>query len=89
MPTRKTADGALWIRRGEGRGGCYMPYAPERAEKEALKLYKRELRCSHQEAIEAYCRDWTASGIGKSLPFAQKVNGAGRVLNLKPSTDNQ
>ena len=68
---------------------CYMTYTTERAEKEALKLYKRELRCSHQEAIEAYCRDWTASGIGKSLPFAQKVNGAGRVLNLKPSTDNQ
>ena len=61
-----------------------MTYTTERAEKEALKLYKRELRCSHQEAIEAYCRDWDASGIGKSLPFAQKVNEAGRVLNLKP-----
>ena len=36
-----------------------------------------------QEAIEAYCRDWDASGISKSLTFAQKVNGAGRVLNLK------
>ena len=62
---------------------CYMTYTTERAEKEALKLYKRELRCSHQEAIEAYCRDWDASGISKSLTFAQKVNGAGRVLNLK------
>ena len=61
---------------------CYMTYTTERAEKEALKLYKRELRCSHQEAIEAYCRDWNASGIGKSLPFAQKVNEAGRILNL-------
>ena len=87
----------VFIRRGSTSGGygveepreCYMTYTTERAEKEALKLYKRELRCSHQEAIEAYCRDWTASGIGKSLPFAQKVNGAGRVLNLKPSTDNQ
>ena len=59
-----------------------MTYTTERAEKEALKLYKRELRCSHQEAIEAYCRDWNASGIGKSLPFAQKVNEAGRILNL-------
>ena len=87
----------VFIRRGTTSGvygveephECYMTYTTERAEKEALKLYKRELRCSHQEAIEAYCRDWTASGIGKSLPFAQKVNGAGRVLNLKPSTDNQ
>ena len=80
----------VFIRRGSTSGvygveephECYMTYTTERAEKEALKLYKRELRCSHQEAIEAYCRDWDASGIGKSLPFAQKVNEAGRVLNL-------
>ena len=62
---------------------CYMTYTTERAEKEALKLYKAELGCSHQKAIEAYCRDWNLSGIDKSLPFAQKVNQAGRVLNLK------
>ena len=81
----------VFIRRGTTSGvygveephECYMTYTTERAEKEALKLYKRELRCSHQEAIEAYCRDWDASGISKSLTFAQKVNGAGRVLNLK------
>ena len=80
----------VFIRRGTTSGvygveeprECYMTYTTERAEKEALKLYKRELRCSHQEAIEAYCRDWNASGIGKSLPFAQKVNEAGQVLNL-------
>ena len=63
---------------------CYMTYTTERAEKEALKLYKRELKCNHQQAIEAYCRDWDCSGISKSLPFAQKVNQAGHVLNLKP-----
>jgi conjugation system TraG family ATPase len=61
---------------------CYMTYTTERAEKEALKLYKRELKCNHQQAIEAYCRDWDASGISKSLAFAQKVNQAGRVLRL-------
>ena len=61
---------------------CYMTYTTERAEKEALKLYKRELRCSHQEAIEAYCRDWAKSGISKSLAFAQHVNHEGKVLNL-------
>ena len=85
----------VFIRRGTTSGvygveeprECYMTYTTERAEKEALKLYKRELRCSHQEAIEAYCRDWNESGIGKSLPFAQKVNEAGRVLNLKDTNN--
>ena len=80
----------VFIRRGSTSGvygveephACYMTYTTERAEKEALKLYKRELKCSHQEAIERYCRDWDASGIGKSLAFAQKVNEAGKVLNL-------
>jgi len=62
---------------------CYMTYTTERAEKEALKLYKQELQCSHQQAIEAYCRDWDASGIAKSLEFAKKVNETGHVLNLK------
>ncbi len=82
----------VFIRRGTTSGvygveephECYMTNTTERAEKEALKLYKKELRCSHQEAIEAYCRDWDASGIGKALPFAQKVNETGRVLNLRP-----
>jgi hypothetical protein len=80
----------IFIRRGlvsdvygvEEPHECYMTYTTERAEKEAIKLYKAELGCSHQEAIEAYCRDWDASGISKSLAFAQKVNKAGRVLNL-------
>lgn len=61
---------------------CYMAYTTERAEKDALDLYQRELRCTVQQAIQAYCRDWNNSGIAKSLPFAQKVNKAGRVLNL-------
>ena len=80
----------VFIRRGQNAAvfgveephECYMTYTTERAEKEALKLYKRELKCSHQQAIEAYCRDWDRSGISKSLPFAQKVNQAGHVLNL-------
>jgi GTPase SAR1 family protein len=61
---------------------CYMTYTTERAEKEALKLYKRQLGCNHQQAIEAYCRDWKKSKISKSLEFAQMVNKAGKVLNL-------
>lgn len=80
----------VFIRRGQNAAvfgveephECYMTYTTERAEKEALKLYKKELKCSHQQAIEAYCRDWDRSGISKSLPFAQKVNQTGHVLNL-------
>ena len=72
----------VFIRRGQNAAvfgveephECYMTYTTERAEKEALKLYKRELRCSHQQAIEAYCRDWDRSG-----------NQAGHVLNLQPT----
>ena len=88
----------VFIRRGTTSGvygveephECYMTYTTERAEKEALKLYKTELQCSHKEAIELYCADWEASGIGKSLPFAQKVNAAGKVLNLhQPKTKQQ
>ena len=91
----------VFIRRGTTSGvygveeprECYMTYTTERAEKDALKLYKAELGCSHQEAIKAYCRDWNLSGIDKSLPFAQKVNKAGHVLNLsgkgKPDTSGR
>ncbi len=80
----------VFIRRGTTSGvygveephECYMTYTTERAEKEALKLYKAQLQCNHQQAIEAYCKDWDASGIEKSLSFAQKVNQTGKVLNL-------
>lgn len=80
----------VFIRRGTTSGvfgveeprECYMTYTTERAEKEALKLYKKGLHCSHQQAIEAYCKDWNLSGIDKSLAFAQKVNNEGKVLNL-------
>ena len=86
----------VFIRRGSIGGvfgveephECYMTYTTERAEKEALKLYKKELQCDHQHAIEAYCRDWELSGISKSLPFAQKVNQAGHVLNITPKRDS-
>ena len=85
----------VFIRRGSVGGvfgveephECYMTYTTERAEKEALKLYKKELQCDHQHAIEAYCRDWELSGITKSLPFAQKVNQVGHVLRLKPKQE--
>lgn len=80
----------VYIRRGscgdvygvEEPKECYMTYTTERAEKDALKLYKEQLGCSIQEALQAYCRDWNRSGIDKSLAFAQRVHQEGRVLNL-------
>ena len=59
---------------------CYMSYTTEKAEKEALKLYKRILKCDHQHAIEAFVRDWKKSGIVKSLDFANKVNKDGKPM---------
>ena len=64
---------------------CYMTYTTERAEKEALKLYKAELKCSHKDAIKAYCQDWKCSGIAAPIAFAREVNKKGHVLNLKDS----
>ena len=61
---------------------CYMSYTTEKVEKEALKLYKKELKCDHQHAIEAFVRDYKRSGIKKTFDFATKVNQEGRVLNL-------
>ena len=80
----------VFIRRGSESGvygveesrECYMTYTTERAEKDALKLYKEELQCTHQEAIERYCRDWNRSDVASPLEFARRVHKAGHVLNL-------
>ncbi len=82
----------VYIRRGsngdvfgvEEPHECYMTYTTERAEKEAIKLYKELMGCSIQEALEQYCQDWERSGVEKSLAFAQRVNREGRVLRLPP-----
>ena len=52
---------------------CYMTYTTEKMEKLALKHYRKTLKCSHQQAVEAFVRDWEKSGIVKSLDFARKV----------------
>lgn len=83
----------VFIRRGSTGGvygveeshECYMTYTTERAEKDAMKLYKEELGCSHQDAIKRYCRDWDRSGIFAPLEFARLVHRTGRVLNLPPN----
>jgi len=61
---------------------CYMSYTTEKVEKEALKLYKRQLHTDHAHAVEAFVRDWQRSGIKKSIDFAKKVIKEGRVLNI-------
>ena len=60
---------------------CYMNYTTEKVEKLALKLYKKILRCDHQQAIEAFVRDWKRSRIKSSLEFARKVLKERKVLD--------
>ena len=86
----------VYIRRGthgdvfgvEEPRECYMTYTTERAEKEAIQLYKRLMRCSIQEALTQYCQDWKRSGMDKSLAFAQRVNREGKVLRLPPRRED-
>ena len=59
-----------------------MSYTTEKAEKEALKLYKKLLKSDYQHAIEAFVRDWKNSGIKKSLEFSQKVLKEEKVFNF-------
>lgn len=66
---------------------CYMTYTTEKAEKTALKLYKRLLQCNHQQAIEAFVCDWRLSGVKKSLDFARLVLKERRVFNYKQKGD--
>ena len=60
---------------------CYMAYTTEKAEKEALKLYKKLMDTDYEHAIAAFVRDWHNSGIKKSLEFSQKVLKEGRMLS--------
>ena len=60
---------------------CYMTYTTEKAEKTALKLYRKLLHCDHQLAIEAFVRDWKLSGVKKSLDFARLVLKEKKVFN--------
>lgn len=62
---------------------CYMTYTTEKAEKMALKLYKRLLKSDHQVAIEYFVRDWKLSGYKKSLDFARLVLKEQKVFNYQ------
>lgn len=59
---------------------CYMNYTTEKVEKEALKLYRKQLHGTQRQAIEAFVRDWKGSGIRASIDFAKKVMEKGRML---------
>ncbi len=65
---------------------CYMNYTTEKVEKEALKLYRKQLHGTQRQAIEAFVRDWKGSGIRASIDFAKKVMEKGRML---PCDDKQ
>ena len=62
---------------------CYMAYTTEKAEKEALKLYKKLMATDYQHAIEQFVSDWHNSGIKKSLEFSQKVLKEMKVFYYK------
>lgn len=62
---------------------CYMAYTTEKAEKEALKLYKKLMTTDYQHAIEQFVSDWHNSGIKKSLEFSQKVLKEKKVFYYK------
>lgn len=67
---------------------CYMAYTTEKAEKEALKLYKKLMKCDYQEAIEQFVSDYHLSGIKKPLEFSQKVLKEKKVFYYKKNKNN-
>lgn len=79
----------VWICRGqtsdvfgvEEPPECYWAYTTERAEKEALKIY-RHYYGDFQEAISAIERDRKKAGINRYLDFARKVNQHAKVMSL-------
>lgn len=79
----------VWICRGQSSDvfgveeppECYWAYTTERAEKEALKIYRRYYG-NFQEAISAIERDRNRMGIRKYLDFARLVNKHAKVMAL-------
>lgn len=79
----------VWICRGqtsdvfgvEEPPECYWAYTTERAEKEALKIY-RHYYGDFQEAISAIERDRKKAGVNRYLDFARKVNQHAKVMSL-------
>ncbi len=79
----------VWICRGqvsdvfgvEEPPECYWAYTTERAEKEALKIYRAHYE-NFQDAIDAIEHDRKKAGIDRYLDFARKVNQHQQVMSL-------
>lgn len=86
----------VWICRGqvsdvfgvEEAPECYWAYTTERAEKEALKIYRRQYG-SFQAAISAIERDRKKLGAKRYLDFARLVNKQSKVMSLWESQDSR
>lgn len=84
----------VWICRGqvsdvfgvEEAPECYWAYTTERAEKEALKIYRRQYG-SFQAAISAIERDRKKLGINRYLDFARLINKQSKVMSLWESQE--
>lgn len=79
----------VWICRGqvsdvfgvEEPPECYWAYTTERAEKEALKIYRAHYE-NFQDAIDAIEHDRKKAGIDRYLDFAREVNQHQKVMSL-------
>ena len=80
----------VWIARGqysdvygvEEPPECYMAYTTERAEKEALNIYKEYYHDDVEKAITQFVKDMQQAGDNKYLNFANKVNKHNKVMEL-------
>lgn len=63
---------------------CYMAYTTNKIEKEALKLYQRELKCNIQAAIERFAGDMCRGRFKSPLEMSQQVLKVKKVLFPAP-----
>lgn len=61
---------------------CYMAYTTNKIEKEALKLYQRELKCNIQKAIERFVGDLHRGRFKSPLEMSQLVLKQKKVLSF-------
>ena len=62
---------------------CYINYTTEKVEKEAFKLYQRQLKSNVAHATEVFVRDWKESGFTDCTTFAKAVLKEGRMLSRR------
>lgn len=59
---------------------CYINYTTEKVEKEAFKIYRKQLKGSYQHGIEVFVKDWKDSGLD-CTSFAKLVMKEGKMYN--------